>query len=63
MTYPVRSALLLVAGVALATVAALGALWATSAPASQETRQEEIAEKGARVMPFDLEDLEAGPRR
>ncbi len=53
---PVRAALLLAAGVALATVAVLGALWATGAPASQETRQEEIAEKGARVMPFDLEE-------
>ena len=53
---PVRVALLLVAGAALATVAVLGTLWATGAFASQEeTRQEEIAEKGAQVMPFDLE--------
>ncbi len=53
---PVRSALLLAAGAALATVAILGALWATGAFASQEARQEEIAEKGAQVMPFDLEE-------
>ena len=53
---PVRAALLLAAGGGLATVAILGALWATGAFASQETRPEEIAEKGARVMPFDLEE-------
>ena len=53
---PVRSALLLAAGAALATVAILGVLWATGAFASQETRQEEVAEKGAQVMPFDLEE-------
>ncbi len=54
---PVQAALLLVAGAALATVAVLGTLWATGAFASQEeTRQEEIAEKGAEVMPFDLEE-------
>jgi len=54
---PARVALLLVAGAALATLAVLGALWATGAFASQEeTRQEVIAEKGARVMPFDLEE-------
>ena len=52
---PVRAALLLAAGAALATVAILGTLWATGAFASQETRQEEIAEKGGQVMPFDLE--------
>ncbi len=52
---PMRVALLLAAGATLATVAILGALWATGALAFQETRQEEIAEKGAEVMPFDLE--------
>ncbi len=52
---PVRAALLLAAGAALTTVAILGTLWATGAFASQETRQEEIAEKGGQVMPFDLE--------
>ena len=41
----------------MATVAILGTLWAMGALASQEeTRQEEIAEKGAQVMPFDLEE-------
>ncbi len=54
---------LLVAGAALAMVATLGTLRATGTLAFQETRQEEIAEKGARVMPFDLEAIEAGPRR
>ena len=54
---PVRAALLLAAGATLATVAILGTLWAMGALASQEeTRQEEIAEKGAQVMPFDLEE-------
>ena len=52
---PVRVALLLAASATLATVAILGTLWATGALAFQETRQEEIAEKGAEVMPFDLE--------
>ena len=52
---PVRATLLLAAGATLATVAILGTLWATGALAFQETRQEEIAEKGAEVMPFDLE--------
>ncbi len=52
---PVRSALLFTAGAAVATVAVLGALWAAGAFASQETRQEEVAERGAEVMPFDLE--------
>jgi hypothetical protein len=52
----VRAALLLVAGAALATVTILGTLWATGTFASQEIRQEEIAEKGAQVMPFDLEN-------
>ena len=52
----VRAALLLVAGAALATVALLGTFWATGTLfASQEIRQEEIAQKGAEVMPFDLE--------
>ncbi len=40
----------------MATVAVLGTLWATGAFTSRETRQEEIAEKGAEVMPFDLEE-------
>jgi hypothetical protein len=53
---PLRAALLLAAGAALATVAILGTLWATGAFASQETQQEEVAEKGAEVMPFDLEE-------
>ncbi len=53
---PVRAALVLAAGATLATVAILGTLWVTGALASQETRQEEIAEKGAKVMPFDLEE-------
>lgn len=53
---PVRAALLLAAGAALAAVAVLGTLWATGAFASQEARQEEVAEKGAEVMPFDLEE-------
>ncbi len=53
--HPVRAALLVAAGLALAAVAVLGTLWATGALASQETRQEEIAEKGGQVMPFDLE--------
>lgn len=53
---PVRAALLLAAGAALAVVAVLGTLWATGAFASQEARQEEVAEKGAEVMPFDLEE-------
>ena len=52
---PVRATLLLAASATLATVAILGTLWATGALAFQETRQEEIAEKGAEVMPFDLE--------
>jgi hypothetical protein len=53
----VRAALLLAAGAALATVVIMGTLWATGAFASQEeTRQGEVAEKGARVMPFDLEE-------
>ena len=52
---PVRAALPLAAGAALATVAILGMLWVTGAFASQETRQEEIAAKGGQVMPFDLE--------
>ncbi len=55
-SFPVRAALLFAAGAALATVAVLGTLWATGTFASQETRQEEIAEKGAEVMPFDLEE-------
>ena len=55
--FPVRAAaLLFAAGAALATVAVLGTLRATGTFASQETRQEEIAEKGAEVMPFDLEE-------
>ena len=53
---PVRAALLLAAGAALATVAVLGMLWAMGAFASQEPRQEEVAQKGAEVMPFDLEE-------
>ena len=52
----VRAALLVATGAALAAVAILGMLWATGAFASQETRQEEVAEKGAEVMPFDLEE-------
>ncbi len=56
-SFSVRTALLLAAGAALATVAILGTLWATGVFASQEeTRQEEVAEKGAEVMPFDLEE-------
>jgi len=51
-----RAALLLATGAALAAVAIFGVLWATGAFASQETRQEEVAEKGAEVMPFDLEE-------
>ena len=51
---PLRVALL-VAGAALAMVATLGTLRATGTLAFQETRQEEIAEKGGQVMPFDLE--------
>ncbi len=53
---PVRVALLLAGGAALSTVAILGTLWATGAFASQETRQEEVAQKGTEVMPFDLEE-------
>ena len=53
---PVRAALLLAAGATLATVAILGTLWATGALAFQEPRQEEIAARGAEVMPFDLEE-------
>lgn len=53
---PVRAALLFAAGAALATVATLGTLSPTGTLAFQETRQEEIAEKGAEVMPFDLEE-------
>ena len=52
---PVRATLLLAASATLATVAILGTLWATGALACQETRQGKIAEKGAEVMPFDLE--------
>ncbi len=52
---PVRATLLLAASATLATVVILGVLWAMGALAFQETRQEEIAEKGAEVMPFDLE--------
>ena len=52
----VRAALLLAAGAASAVVAVLGTLWATGAFASQGTRQEEVAQKGAEVMPFDLEE-------
>lgn len=52
---PVRAVLLFAAGATLATVAILGTLWITGALASGETRQEEVAEKGAEVMPFDLE--------
>ena len=52
----VRAALLLAAGAALAAVAILGTLWATGAFAPQEARQEEVASKGAEVMPFDLEE-------
>ena len=40
----------------MATAAILGVLWTTGTFASQETRQEEVAEKGAQVMPFDLEE-------
>ena len=48
--------LLLVAGVAVVSVlATLGVLRAAGAFISQETRQEEVAERGAEVMPFDLE--------
>jgi len=39
----------------LVALAILGTLWSTGALASRETRQEEIAEAGAQVMPFDLE--------
>jgi hypothetical protein len=48
--------LLLVAGLAVvAVMATLGILRAAGAFTSQETRQEEVAERGAEVMPFDLE--------
>lgn len=52
----VRAALLLASGAALATLTILGTLWGTGAFASQEIRQEEVAEKGVEVMPFDLEE-------
>jgi len=42
-------------GAMLVAVAVLGTLWAMSALGSRETRQDAIAEAGARVMPFDLE--------
>ena len=51
-----RGTLLLVAGLAVvAVLATLGILRAAGAFTSQETRQEEVAERGAEVMPFDLE--------
>ncbi len=49
-------AILLMAGTAvLAVVATLGVLYATGVFASH-SRQEEVAERGAGVMPFDLEE-------
>ena len=51
-----RAALLLAIGAAVAALVVVGALWATGALAFQETRQEEIAARGAEVMPFDLEE-------
>ena len=51
-----RVTLLLVAGLAVvAVLATLGILRVVGAFTSQETRQEEVAERGAKVMPFDLE--------
>ena len=51
-----RATLVLVAGLAVvAVLATLGILRAAGAFTSQETRQEEVAERGAEVMPFDLE--------
>lgn len=46
-------AVLLAAATAL--VATLGVLYAAGAFAFQDARQEEIAERGAKVMPFDLD--------
>ena len=51
-----RAVLLLATGAAVAALVVVGALWATGALAFKETRQEEIAARGAEVMPFDLEE-------
>jgi hypothetical protein len=51
----VRAALPPAAAAPLATLAIAGTLWGMGAFGCQETRQEEGAQKGAQVMPFDLE--------
>ena len=50
-----RKALLVAATAVLAVAAVLGFLYVSGVTASQ-SRQEEVAERGAEVMPFDLEE-------
>jgi len=46
----------LLAAALVAVVATLGVLYAAGAFAFQDARQEEVAERGAEVMPFDLDE-------
>lgn len=46
----------LLATALVAVVATLGVLYAAGASVFQDARQEEVAERGAEVMPFDLDE-------
>ncbi len=50
-----RAALLVATTALIAVAAALGVLWAAGTFDSRETRREEVAQRGAEVMPFDLD--------
>ncbi len=52
---PVRAGAAARGGCDVDDVTVLGIFWAMGAFTPQEIRQEEVAEKGAQVMPFDLE--------